>query len=471
MSIYDNRKKPSRWLWEWERQAHPIIIYQLARTYTFDKAWPYLLMPVLFVSKGQTVNLYFSCKVSRLANLLVRKIESGQFLPMYKKLMAKEKRQLSVYCNKLKATYFNKLTDSQLAHLVKEYSSLYRQHGVTPIRTLNQVGSSIIENLLKKKVITGNIAEMLSVLYWPPRASLEQESERYLHRLSKKLKSGTLGDNEINNKISAYLKRYAFIPCGYADEKSYTVGDVKIKLREMRQNHDIEHVIRTQRKQLIDKLNLPRGLVNLIDTLADFTFYKDFIRMNYNRLHYSTQPLFQEIANRLNVSREDLRYLTALEIKDALERDKLNRADIKARKKFYVCVTDGKTIHIKVGRDAKILFRQTENRVSQDLEIKGVGASLGKVQGVVRVVRSGKDLKNWPSKAVMVTPMTTPELVALAKKSIAVVTDEGGITCHAAIVSRELKIPCVIGTKTATKILKDGDLVEVDANNGIIRRL
>ena len=67
------------------------------------------------------------------------------------------------------------------------------------------------------------------------------------------------------------------------------------------------------------------------------------------------------------------------------------------------------------------------------------------------------------------TGMTRPEFVPLMKRSLAVITDEGGITCHAAIVSRELKIPCVIGTKIATRKLKDGDMVEVDATNGIVR--
>jgi pyruvate,water dikinase len=67
--------------------------------------------------------------------------------------------------------------------------------------------------------------------------------------------------------------------------------------------------------------------------------------------------------------------------------------------------------------------------------------------------------------------MTRPEFVPLMKKAIAIVTDEGGITCHAAIVSRELKKPCIIGTKVATQVLKDGDMVEVDANSGIVRIL
>ena len=69
------------------------------------------------------------------------------------------------------------------------------------------------------------------------------------------------------------------------------------------------------------------------------------------------------------------------------------------------------------------------------------------------------------------TPMTRPEFLPLMKKAKAIITDEGGITCHAAIVSRELGIPCIIGTKIATKVLKDNDLVEVDAEKGIVRKI
>ncbi len=65
--------------------------------------------------------------------------------------------------------------------------------------------------------------------------------------------------------------------------------------------------------------------------------------------------------------------------------------------------------------------------------------------------------------------MTRPDYIAGIKKAAAIITDEGGVTCHAAIVSRELGIPCIIGTKIATKVLKDGDQVDVNANHGIIK--
>ncbi|GAG17127.1 unnamed protein product, partial [marine sediment metagenome] len=70
---------------------------------------------------------------------------------------------------------------------------------------------------------------------------------------------------------------------------------------------------------------------------------------------------------------------------------------------------------------------------------------------------------------ILVTNMTTPDLMQAIEKVVAIVTDEGGILCHAAIVSREFGIPCVIATKIATKVLKDGDLVEVDADKGIVK--
>jgi pyruvate,water dikinase len=78
-------------------------------------------------------------------------------------------------------------------------------------------------------------------------------------------------------------------------------------------------------------------------------------------------------------------------------------------------------------------------------------------------------MKKMKKGDILISPATNPNLMPAISKAGAMVTDEGGITSHAAIVSRELKIPCIIGTKIATQVLKDGDLVEVDANKGIVR--
>ena len=83
------------------------------------------------------------------------------------------------------------------------------------------------------------------------------------------------------------------------------------------------------------------------------------------------------------------------------------------------------------------------------------------------------DYKNskFQNGEVLVTGMTDPNFTDLMKKAAAIVTDGGGMLSHAAIVARELKTACVIGTKIATQVLKDGDFVEVDANIGVVRIL
>lgn len=91
------------------------------------------------------------------------------------------------------------------------------------------------------------------------------------------------------------------------------------------------------------------------------------------------------------------------------------------------------------------------------------------VAGKARLISGFKDMHDFQEGEILVTEMTNPDYVPVMKLAAAIVTNEGGITCHAAIASRELKVPCVIGTKVATNVIKTGDMVEVDTLNGIIR--
>ncbi len=100
--------------------------------------------------------------------------------------------------------------------------------------------------------------------------------------------------------------------------------------------------------------------------------------------------------------------------------------------------------------------------------VRGLGAAPGFATGKVRVIRSHEDADRLLDGDVLVTHMTAPDWVPLMRRAAAIVTDSGGMTCHAAIVSRELGIPCVVGTVEATTALHDGDLVTVDAGSGIV---
>ena len=107
--------------------------------------------------------------------------------------------------------------------------------------------------------------------------------------------------------------------------------------------------------------------------------------------------------------------------------------------------------------------------VSKTEGLKGNVAYAGKARGLVRIVKNQRQMEKVELGEVIVSPMTTPDFMPAMKRAAAFITDEGGITCHAAIVARELRKPCITGTKIATHILKDGDFVEVDANIGVIK--
>ena len=108
---------------------------------------------------------------------------------------------------------------------------------------------------------------------------------------------------------------------------------------------------------------------------------------------------------------------------------------------------------------------QFKKRIKQ---IQGSVANKGFVSGKVRICESVSGINRVQKGEILVASMTRPEYLPAMQKAAAFITDEGGVTCHAAIISREMNKPCIIGTKYATRLLKDGDMVEVDANVGVV---
>jgi pyruvate,water dikinase len=111
---------------------------------------------------------------------------------------------------------------------------------------------------------------------------------------------------------------------------------------------------------------------------------------------------------------------------------------------------------------------ETKSASSAKQILRGLAASPGSASGPVRIIASPKETGKMQVGEVLVTDMTTPDFVPAMKKAVAIVTNAGGMTAHAAIVSREMGIPCIVGSKTATTVLKDGMIVTVDANVGIV---
>lgn len=181
--------------------------------------------------------------------------------------------------------------------------------------------------------------------------------------------------------------------------------------------------------------------------------------------------LANELFTRAGIDTIHSPYVGILEITRGISYLKSNKESIEVRKKGSVSIThhDGRFEVELCDYDSAVNeFYSFNQEEKGQKELKGQVACRGKITGIVRIVLDPHDDKGFQSGDILVTSMTRPEFVPLMKRAGAVVTNEGGVTCHAAIVSRELNIPCIIGTKIATRFLKNGDIVEVDAEKGIV---
>lgn len=179
-------------------------------------------------------------------------------------------------------------------------------------------------------------------------------------------------------------------------------------------------------------------------------------------------------------SAEELRYLTGLELRDyilnqqplptpAVLHDRKTLLFIQQTALSQTTLLQGQAAIEKI-TELKLL-EQPEDEVTAVRELKGKTAFPGIVRGLVRIVRTRQDMANFKDNEIIVSGMTDPSYLPIMKRAAAFVTNEGGLLCHAAIVARELKKPCVIGTKFATHAFKEGEMIEVDATAGLVRRL
>lgn len=143
---------------------------------------------------------------------------------------------------------------------------------------------------------------------------------------------------------------------------------------------------------------------------------------------------------------------------------------LKERYKSFVALFQNSEMKIFTGKDVNKIEEMVKFK-TKNREIKGSVAYPGKASGIVRVIFDPKKAKNFNNGDILVSGMTRPEFLPIIKKAAGFITDSGGMLCHAAIVARELKKPCIIGTMIATKELKDGDAVELDTNKGVVRKI
>lgn len=191
----------------------------------------------------------------------------------------------------------------------------------------------------------------------------------------------------------------------------------------------------------------------------------------HDRSNLTERKLYAEAAKRLGI---DVNFLFPAEIIDALANRVSYAEEIKKRKQFCVTASVEGTYKIYSDPKAREFFEKYQPPsvgTEAKKELRGAPACNGRVSGVVRVIRRDKDFDKFKEEEVLVALQTMVHYLPIMKKAKAILTEFGGLTSHAAIVSRELSKPCVVGIPNLLASVQDGDKVEVDADSGNIRIL
>ncbi|MBU1036813.1 hypothetical protein KKF32_02105 [Patescibacteria group bacterium] len=337
--------------------------------------------------------------------------------------------------------------------------------------------NEVIEPAFKKKIIKKFGAKAKKIL-------LAINSLTQTIRFDQQLKELLIlkDKGNINQKtLQAHVQKWGYLKVYAPHHQPFKSADFLKMIKGVKPKKQLKEIIKglkenqKQYQQALQLLKINEGLFNLA-RLINLNIYLRNERMDlYREVTMLVKPFYQELDRRLGLANYQSSFLTIDEINQFLLKNKKpNFREIKERAKIkYAWYCQGKTRRLILNQaEIKKLYKKKLGSKEKYYELNGMVAyPAGKVRGRVRIVISVHDELKFCPKEILVTPMTRPEYTNIMKKAAAIVTDEGGVTCHAAVLSRELKIPCVIGTKIATKVLKDGDMVEVDANKGIIKKL
>ena len=294
------------------------------------------------------------------------------------------------------------------------------------------------------------------------------------------------------NKLNSHFQKWLWLPYTYigpAYNLDYFLEvwrgllhediDPKAKLSELASK---SHAIQKQRAALISQLKLSKLEQDWFNTAADIVWLKGYRKDAFFHGFFVLDSLLKEIGKRSNLSLIQTKYLLPKELPQALQGKNFSNI-ANERIKFSVIYTTtpkgknytwtGRTIKVFTGQTAKNFLKKhtfEKIKIIKTSELTGSCACPGSASGTIKIINVPDEMPKMQQGDIMLSHTTFPALVPAMKKAAAIITEDGGITCHAAIVARELQTPCVVGCKNALAILKDGDKVEVDANKGIIKR-
>lgn len=227
--------------------------------------------------------------------------------------------------------------------------------------------------------------------------------------------------------------------------RGFTVPELRVLRKKIKQ----------VKKPTSTKIKIPAGLRPLMQEVQELTYFRTLRGDARSNLIFLMRPLLVLIAQKYNIPFQALKYYAIDDL-------------VSGTPKLYPA--SGTFLFYR----GEMVFSKNRIVLEESVyhtTVKGTVGFRGIIKGKVKIVTHTKHLGKVHEGDILVAQMTFPAFITAMHRAAAFVTDEGGITCHAAIIAREMKKPCVIGTKMATKVFHDGDMVEVDADRGVVKKV
>jgi len=458
-----------------------VLHFDLKKVYGFN-------LPYSFAEFKGTVNRWATTYHEHDKNvpLMIKKVLNNKkwTLNIINKIQLYSQELIS-FCKSFANKDLSSLTKKELLNLynlyIKKFSQMY-VYGWLPnnVEGLQSQFSLELEKIfLSKMKNSQKIGEYFSLLTAPTKSTIREKEKKDFLSLIKKVKSNKTSRDKL---INTHWQKYCWITYNYNGpalsknhflKKYQKLANVDVK-KELK---NLEHQqVKTKQdiKLLEKKLNLSQKEKYQFKLARELMFIKDFRKDILYQSYYYFDFVLKEIAKKLHLTTSQVKSFLPHELNQALNKNNYDVNLLNERLKYSVLFYPNSKGNVLVSKQAKEYAKKhaCEKKVSGSQKtLKGQTVYKGKVKGKVKIVNSLENQKLFKKDNVLVSKKTNPNLLPSMLKASAIITDSGGVTSHAAIISRELKIPCIIGTKIATQVFKDGDLVEVDAIKGIVRKL
>lgn len=475
--------------------------------------WP-KLFNLPYIEKGiksekNTIKYFMDMKAARKFQAIFAKriIRNPNELENLIKLAGKWGKEMNKFTQTIFQADLSKWSVKRLENAYKKFAKLQTREysvGVLLVMLDSVMGPLSIDNLakkiLRKKFKGKEFEKAYSAFTTPTFDSFAREQEYDLLKIYDKitakskfikvLKNGSAqnaaGDfkrlsPEIYHQILNHTKKWAWIYYVYAGPAWNEIDFVQMLcdwtkkgvLSQQLENkwQKTKEKIKNLQNKYLKVLTISKNKKKILLLASKIVWAKPRRKDYQSKSYWHMEKFFRELALRLGISLREARSMTQKMIFRSLKNRKVNLKRIHEFYDLHICISSRYGARVLTGKKAKKFSKKIfEKKIKSGKRVfVGSPACPGKATGRVCIVNSPEDMPKMKEGDILVSASTTPSIIWAMKKAAAILTDEGGLTCHAAIVSRELNIPCVVGFGTITSAVKDGSKIEVDAAKGIVK--